>query len=1388
MIVFLFLTSVLVLILTIPIKAVIVKRIQLWLKRIFNKALYYEKGKTLISFVNLLGEGNRLKLKSSLIEVSFNFFPLFTSHSFKHAEIKIIDLDLELLETDKSEHPRPKTTIDQWIKQKILVYILILITRSAKLQLQNITVRHKGNKYNFQSIVIEFDRASNEFTLNIVLNGISYSKFDPCAHIPHFSISFKGSLESLRQFLSNFYRNFGIKIPALNIHFNDGQFAIDECDVMVNSPNDADVDAKITMDKINLLLPVLDLHTKRVDVMISEISMGDDVIEVNKLHATRGKQLLCDIPTIKMDRNTFSFAHVDLFISSTLLIDIGLLHRFFYGVSNPFEKTREKSRTLQRIYMKAPTVNLTLAFSDNHVIKLPMKKVVYHDKEISAKSFKIDIVFPHKTFTFFTARWAELNLVSPNFALKAREAEFTLHSDLAEKSFINETFSIISWLSKQMKGDRSAFRDKLPPTSKKFSFLFESGAIKYTTSKLTDEISISNVAKLEAMQQLKIRQEKALNILKARGSKIFDENLYESESKDMLFKLYREAWQKLPEPDIVLYSVPFKDLEFIIDGPALPNREAALEKLVVIDKHLEKDDVGRIFGGALTFNAKHMMLNTRHSGTIMTLDDVKTSGWYINAKKKGVTRSDFFHYRITCDDGFDVFDIPSIACRAVQFFDFNMDSTKIVMKFVPDWSEIRQDWKLGSTLWRTEKYKYKRVYMFDKYRLRYRWLFKISAKDFIIQKFDLETMYTQTPNINFILPDFAFSFDRRQFTIVASQFLIRAQTSHGLRSLATFPAPNMTVRIVSHNPHNVDARRPTFIPIDSYRLTDPEYEPYMKYCSHTYSVHSTIDFGDGFLVINGDLLKQFIHTIIHKGSPMARYVKPTDYIRRTSTYPRFSFFDVSVMIPKLMMTLSGDKIRVKLTGDPLILKMSTDGGFKVTCTGNKSELYASFCERKLCYVTATHIDVATKDAITAKVRSITGEITTEALSHLNEFVIELPPPKKKNPLPMMTNEQDLLNHFTTTKFIIELAESKMTLLLTDNEASCSLTMQNMMFEKRKNDTQTSLNILRIDNIDLNTHAVNPLFHLEKVSFLNASGLQNAMKLFNIQQMAVNFRPDDFDVFVPAIQAYSLKINNEDDKANKIAGRNSLISGSISKIDVKFHHPEGHVMCIINLTSPNIYYLANIDNSAVINFQLQSFSAIDDTSLNPFREIFSCTSEQMLVDLRMKRAKRIMKRPVFERIKCKIAPFSAAISMPFIKNLIAIFPSADELRALDIDQDDIDENQDSSMQDGIPPPNIEAAESEGAFFCREFILHQFSANLNFRRKETGTFKEFLDRSFTYQGLHMYDIFGTKNQLMAYIKKNLKWTLIKALPGFILSKGKKAQNTTNTSLPKPKDMEN
>ena len=1383
------------------------------LTKFFNEKLKYKNNGSLLSFLEFYGDGKKMKMTGDEISVSLSLRRLFKNNENSFINTKIRNLKVEIkpkIENKEQELILPKKkktkSLEKWIFQKIAFYISAVFIRSAKFSLHNIEVIVKGMHFTFKSITFEYKRDNEVLIADFEINEIHLSKENPCLRIPHLKFRMESTIFAIKYLLTSFVRDFNYKIPKLDIFYNEGKFIISQFSLRTKVPKDEDVDGSIKLSDIQLMFPELDIHTKDLNVLLNDIQLSNGCVKTGNCIATRNHgQPLATFKSMKFSNNIIAFEEaVDFYIATPFLIDIGLIKRFFKGVKDPTkvdpeeERKRKEKSLANNIVVTAPQCNLTLALSDNHVLSIPMTKAVFQSMVITAKNFRIDVVFPNKTFNFLTARSGELNIARPNFALKARDADFTLHSDFAEMSFITETFNLFSFISKQMKGDVSAFRDKQPPTRRRFAFNFESGRVKFQTSELTDTIEAINTAKLDAMQQLKLRQEKAIQILKARNAKTFNEQAFNEESKEQLFRIFKENVEvsNFPKPDPILFSFDFKNLDIVWDGPALPNRQAGLEKLQYIDKNLETETVGRIVGGALTVAATKLGFSVRHAGELVEIDEPKATGWVLNAKANGKKRNEFFHYKVFCDGGLIEYLIPGVSARSVNFINFDLNSKKINVKSAPTFSAAKQDLKLGTALFRDKKYKFRKIYTFDKMRIRCRWLFSIKSEELNVHHFEKQNPYSPTPFLDIVLPKFVLNFDRRVYTVTSNAIFVKIPSPIGSKLLLTMPPPNITCRVISHNPDNkTNGTRPTFVPIDSYRITDREYKPYEQYCTWTYSVHATADFGDSFMSINGDLLQSILKVFMNKPLVVNCYVSPAKYVFRFHPYPTFSFFELNLTLPKISIGLNRDKISMKLTGDPLVVKLSTEEGFKIACNSSSSTITATLCEKELLKMTLVGLDISSREMILIKARSIQGELASDAFTHLSEFNIELPPPKKKKPLPMLTTETELMNHFTTPKFRIEAIESSLKVRLVGTTNAATILMKNMIFEKRKNDTKTSLNIIRVKEFSVFTKGSIPLASIEGLTLHQASGLSTAIKLLSVHKCAVNFRPDDFDDFIPSLQAYTSEKQKEDEVENIKQNRDSLISLTLDDANVVFHHPDGYPMCTTDISGTRLYYLANTDKSAVINFSIASLNAVDELSEDNFKQMFKSTTEHELIEIKIKRAKHIMKRPVIERIEGKVSSFILAISIPFIKTLIAIFPSAKDLKALDIDNDEDEQN--AKLATNAPPDDLSESsisdadqingDGEGVFFCRELIVHPCAAEFSLRRKDQGAFSEFIDRPFNYPGLHMYDIFGTKNQLISFLKKNLKWTVIKALPNFLLGKGKKGPPQPKVALPKPKDME-
>ena len=213
-------------------------------------------------------------------------------------------------------------------------------------------------------------------------------------------------------------------------------------------------------------------------------------------------------------------------------------------------------------------------------------------------------------------------------------------------------------------------------------------------------------------------------------------------------------------------------------------------------------------------------------------------------------------------------------------------------------------------------------------------------------------------------------------------------------------------------------------------------------------------------------------------------------------------------------------------------------------------------------------------------------------------------------------------------------------------------MQNAVLENWEQDTKTSLNIVRLKQMKVQTKVSTPLAQIENVTLHIASGLTNVARLVSIGKASMNFHQEDFDDIIPAIKKRIIQ-KSEEAKKDKDHKRNAYFSLSVDKFDTRFFHPDGYIMAHCGGDVLLFHYLTNTDQSALIDLSLKSFTAVDDTSDEPFKSMLVTPSdENTLLTMKLKKARHIMKTPVVERIEIQLEPFNISISIPFIKELIS----------------------------------------------------------------------------------------------------------------------------------------
>jgi hypothetical protein len=256
---------------------------------------------------------------------------------------------------------------------------------------------------------------------------------------------------------------------------------------------------------------------------------------------------------------------------------------------------------------------------------------------------------------------------------------------------------------------------------------------------------------------------------------------------------------------------------------------------------------------------------------------------------------------------------------------------------------------------------------------------------------------------------------------------------------------------------------------------------------------------------------------------------------------------------------------------------------------------------------------------------------------------------------------------------------------------------------------------------------------------------------------LNTRPDDAEVFVPDFSRYTPASRGF--KTPRTLRASAHIAGLI----VRILNNEAMFLAVRTGKGVAAEYSSLTDRSGSMKVTIATLSAVDEQSTGGFRNLLECpTSPGAFLVALVDRVAAIIKQPVYRKIECALAPFQIRIPLKFIQSLTKLFPTARDLRMLNIDTDEqLDE-------EGEVLGDTETEDEAKCIFCQEFVFRPFHAVLNLRRKEKGVFSEFNDLAFQYKGIHVYNFHGTQGQLTSYAKRNLKLSLLKALPAMLLRK--------------------
>ena len=942
--------------------------------------------------------------------------------------------------------------------------------------------------------------------------------------------------------------------------------------------------------------------------------------------------------------------------------------------------------------------------------------------------------------------------------------------------------------------------------------------------------------------------------------------------------------------DLPMLTGSCKNFHFSIDGLAIKNKKASIKLLKELEPKLRRSKFGKISGGFFDLEMTDFSVSLPHVEKIMEISNSHASGFFFGTKPKLKKQKDLYHIIASNDNGYDIMNIPMISSKSVSFIKAKVESSSFKILFTPVVLEVFQDNKLNTTLYRKTNLMFLKPSFIDNLRLRFKFFVDWDIDQFHFQYNDATRAYESNPFIDVCL-------NNSKMIIDGTKIHLNAQTldanlcptnssflSHEYERFARFYEPNIFIDVPSSNPKNPSGKLPVFIPIDSTRIKDENYDPFKKYRTSSYYGYIKITFNNNrysTITLTDQCIQTFIDQFMTPKQLISIFNAPARFVKPFYPTIVYAFTEIIVDIPPLSINLFDKSLNLimKISGNSkptfafISHKQNADKSLP-TSSQLSPLLYFSFHNRKLIptitvaaetLIFSILIDsgeigyLSWKGFLFSKIgtenriiiNSIIGNIFENRdlsifmnkLMKVNVKVPTAPPKEKIIENKVFQNIDEFRKQFKTIALSCSIETINID-IQPITQIKLTTKMKNLSYETAvTNDIKSaSLNTLRIDQFHLEYNSINQLLDLDKfeIDFAIASNLTVIYASLNC--ISLMFRPADIENFMPiydeikgSFPIFSVNgtIRNQKDplqiEQNKKQKGIIFLGGSFYKVNpILIYHnrpfvvgeiihteftykifPDGteNITIIINsLTIEHPKYSkskslnklneAKKSKASPVQSSKQDEIGLSDSPSSKsnaeiFRKMFevSNTNDNPFLTVKMDKLQPMMKCPVFERISFSIEPFTIRIPIPLIKKLISIFPTADTLKMLTLEPDPellstIDGlPEDDSIQNANEDYEIEklnkdtiSKSDENAIFLRELIVSPFNAEINIRWKTKGAFKDFLNRPFYYRGLHFYDVFGNKDKLTMLVKKNIWWSLVKALPGLVFRKKRRETTTT------------
>ena len=756
-------------------------------------------------------------------------------------------------------------------------------------------------------------------------------------------------------------------------------------------------------------------------------------------------------------------------------------------------------------------------------------------------------------------------------------------------------------------------------------------------------------------------------------------------------------------------------------------------------------------------------------------DKVESSGYFFTTYYAGKVASDFYMFKIACDEGQEEFKIPMVASKSVVFLDLLIKCNKFGGKWGLAYLQWAHDFKLNSRTFRERHYKVKWLQLIDHTRFRTRFKFDLTAKEFFVGLNDPVDGYGD-PYYKFIFPDCRFTFDGSTYDLSSSKMLLNLNTETGYKTFATFDSLHNIIEWKTHNdkmPKN--QKRPIFIPIDSSRMSDPDYDPWEQWRTVSWSLQVETRMSDRSSVIDLDQLQDLLNRTSNTRLTIEKFLKPPLFIWRFKPWPVYGYLDLNMKMPPLLLTMFQGALSINIGGD-ITINYNNSLKESLNVTADSLDIKGKYNMRNFFNFIFSGLQLKQNSGvISVNISKIDSDIALDIAFQFKDLPIKLHRKKVAKQLIPIQNIEDLYHHFSKTlstvainKFNIRLIKSNELLPIFTLNTKC------LIIETRSDDKNIVMNTFTFLEMSLLSSSNIQLITVRDPQLCMAFATNRKIVACTVSGIDLTVSQEELDLLVPLFKRFFGQKKIPDDEEDSNNG-NQVIKSEwwmmflLQEFNVKLLKQSRDNLITAGFSTISLEVKRYNDLREDMKININRIEIENTDAQDAFHSIFKCSesNDQPIFDFQLNQTRPLMRCPVFDRIEITMAPFIVGIDIEFFIKVSDFFKSTDEMHVLDFDEEDLDQIQ--ANTEIVPDVNT-AKEDSNLFFCRLFRFNPIDAGLNIRFPKDGMFGEFLNRPFQFNGLNMEDIFGTKQQIIALLKKNLKWTALKALPKFLFKKNK------------------